>query len=145
MGKNIHTIDSHVTYRKGELTTGTPSKGKVACGPGTAYPVPATLDQIAEIFYRVRNTIISGGEYIPVCSTRARHRPTTSNKSSMGETAGRKGFVVGIRSLQPQQTKGGLSTIAVLFIQMNILWFLVITMTRRTSFACGRIQELLIS
>lgn len=63
MGKNIHTIDSHVTYRKGELTTGTPSKGRVACGPGTAYPVPATLDQIAEIFYRVRNTEMSGGEY----------------------------------------------------------------------------------
>ena len=71
MGKNIHTIDSHVTYRKGELTTGTPSTGKVACGPGTAYPVPATLDQIAEIFYRVRNTIISGGEYTAEYETEA--------------------------------------------------------------------------
>ena len=63
MAIQVNTIDSHVTYLKGEVTTGTPSTGKVACGPGTAYPVPATLDQIAEIFYRVRKTIISGGEY----------------------------------------------------------------------------------
>jgi len=71
MGVQVNTIDSHVTYRKGELTTGTPSTGKVACGPGTAYPVPATLDQIAEIFYRVRNTIISGGEYTAEYATEA--------------------------------------------------------------------------
>ena len=63
MGKSIHTIDSHVTYRKGQVTTGDPDVGKVACGPGTAHPVPATLDQIAEIFYRVRDTKISGGKY----------------------------------------------------------------------------------
>ena len=54
MSAGIHTNDLRFAFV--EKTAG-------EVGDGTAYPVPATLDQIAEIFYRVRNTIISGGEW----------------------------------------------------------------------------------
>jgi hypothetical protein len=33
----------------------------VACGPGTAFPLEVTLDQIAEIFYRVKDAHYAGG------------------------------------------------------------------------------------
>ena len=63
MSVEVNTLEFRETYVKGQVTTGDPDVGFVACGPGTAHPVPATLDQIAEIFYRVRDTKISGGEY----------------------------------------------------------------------------------
>ena len=58
MGTQINTIESPFRFVKGQVTTGTPSSGYVACGAGTLYPVEATLYQISEIFLRCRNTKI---------------------------------------------------------------------------------------
>ena len=62
MSKGVFTRSKLFTFVKGMVTNGTPPEGVVACGSGTSYPVVATLDQIAEMFYRVRNTKITGYE-----------------------------------------------------------------------------------
>jgi hypothetical protein len=46
---------------KGQVTSGTPDEGFVACGDGTAFPMEVTLDQLAEIFYRVKSSETSSG------------------------------------------------------------------------------------
>jgi len=48
---------------KGWLTGGTdPADGSVECGDGTAYPMEVTLDQLAEIFFRVKDAKFTAGE-----------------------------------------------------------------------------------
>jgi len=64
MGKQINTIESPITFLKGEVTTDTPSNGYTACGPGTTYPAQASLYQIGEMFLRCRNTVIEQYEVI---------------------------------------------------------------------------------
>lgn len=61
MGNQINTIDSRIKFVKGQVTTGEPDSGLVACGPGTLYPLLVTLPQLAEIMYRVRDSWFTGG------------------------------------------------------------------------------------
>lgn len=62
MGEKIHTYDSRITFVDGWLTGGTdPADGSVECGDGTAYPLEVTVDQLAEIFYRVRDAWFTSG------------------------------------------------------------------------------------
>jgi hypothetical protein len=63
MAKGVYTRMKRFTFVKGWLTGGTnPADGSVECGDGTSYPMLVTLDQVAEIFYRCRNTKIEGYE-----------------------------------------------------------------------------------
>jgi hypothetical protein len=57
-----------VTFVKGELTDGSPSfvpsEGFVACGDGTYYPIEVTLDQVAEIWFRVKDARLIEGSVL---------------------------------------------------------------------------------
>lgn len=56
MGNRVTTPNLRFEFVKGWLTGGTdPADGSVECGPYTAFPLEASLDQIAEIFYRVKS------------------------------------------------------------------------------------------
>jgi len=58
----VHTAMTRFTFVKGWLTGGTdPADGSVECGHGTAFPMEVTLDQVAEIFYRVKDAWFTGG------------------------------------------------------------------------------------
>jgi hypothetical protein len=90
----VFTLDPRITFVEGEVTTGTPGAGLVACGDGTFHPLQVTPDQLAELFYRVRDAefssnlrevapsggpatidfLISGG-----APPLAHHAPTSSN------------------------------------------------------------------
>lgn len=61
MARRIKTLLSRVKFALGEETTGTPTEGFVACGQGTAYPLLATLDQVAELFHRVKKACYTAG------------------------------------------------------------------------------------
>jgi hypothetical protein len=61
MGVHLSTIESRVTFVKGEETSGTPATGFVACGAGTAYPMEVTIAQIAELFHRVKDAWFTAG------------------------------------------------------------------------------------
>jgi len=62
MSAGIYTNDLRFAFVNGWLTGGTdPADGSVECGPGTAFPMEVTWDQIAEIFYRVKDAWFSGG------------------------------------------------------------------------------------
>jgi hypothetical protein len=76
MGTQINTIESRIRFVKGQVTTGTPAEGFTACGSGTAHPVVAKLDQIAEMFCRVRNTKITAYEVYQEHAS----NPTTNTK-----------------------------------------------------------------
>ena len=54
MSQGVFTPELRFEWVKGEVTSGTPSAGFVACGDGTAFPMEVTLDQLAEIMYRAR-------------------------------------------------------------------------------------------
>ena len=60
MADHVTIFDHRITYLPGQVTTGTPDTGFVACGSGTAYPLLVTLDQLAEIMYRVRDCSATG-------------------------------------------------------------------------------------
>ena len=65
MAKGVYTRVNRVSFVKGWLTGGTdPADGSVECGYGTVYPTIATLDQVAELYYRCRNTKIDGYEVV---------------------------------------------------------------------------------
>lgn len=55
MSTRVATSLLRFEFVKGETTSGTPAPGFVACGDGTAFPMEVTLDQLAEIMYRVRD------------------------------------------------------------------------------------------
>lgn len=61
MSKGVFTRMKRVTFVKGWLTGGTPVDGSVECGDGTAYPLEVTLDQLAEILYRVKRFQVTAG------------------------------------------------------------------------------------
>jgi len=62
MGNRVTTPDLRFEFVNGWLTGGTdPADGSVECGDGTAFPMPVTLDQVAEIFYRVKDAWFTGG------------------------------------------------------------------------------------
>ena len=62
MSQGVFTRMKRVSFVNGWLTGGTdPADGSVECGDGTAYPMQVTLDQIAEIFYRVKDAYFTGG------------------------------------------------------------------------------------
>lgn len=61
MGRNLTIPYYRPTFVKGEVTTGTPADGFVACGPETANPMRVTVDQLAELYYRVRDATWTGG------------------------------------------------------------------------------------
>lgn len=61
MAEAVYTAEKRVTLVKGWLTGGVdPADGSVECGDGTAYPLEVTIGQLAEIYYRVRDSIFSG-------------------------------------------------------------------------------------
>jgi hypothetical protein len=62
MAQGVYTRENRVQFVKGWLTGGTdPADGSVECGDGTAFPMEVTLDQVAEIFYRVKDAWFTGG------------------------------------------------------------------------------------
>lgn len=64
MSEAVFTAEKRVTFVKGWLTGGTdPADGSVECGDGTIYPMEVTLDQAAEIFYRVKKARITSGGF----------------------------------------------------------------------------------
>lgn len=54
MPQAVTTPDLRITFVKGVLA-GPPAADEVLAGPGTEYPMLVTPDQLAEIFYRVRD------------------------------------------------------------------------------------------
>lgn len=62
MGNRVTTPNLRFEFVNGWLTGGTdPADGSVECGDGTAFPMEVTLDQLAEIFYRVKDAWFTGG------------------------------------------------------------------------------------
>jgi hypothetical protein len=61
MGNRVTTPNLRFEWVDGQVTSGTPDEGFVACGDGTAFPMEVTIDQIAEIFYRVKDAWFTGG------------------------------------------------------------------------------------
>jgi hypothetical protein len=61
MAKGVFTRNKRFEWVDGQVTSGTPDEGFVACGDGTAFPMEVTLDQVAEIFYRVKDAWFTGG------------------------------------------------------------------------------------
>jgi len=61
MSNGVFTRNKRFTWVDGQVTSGTPDEGFVACGDGTAFPMEVTLDQVAEIFYRVKDAWFTGG------------------------------------------------------------------------------------
>lgn len=59
----VSITEPRLAFVKGEITTGTPATGKVACGPGTLYPLEVTPDQLHELFFRVRDTEWTSGTF----------------------------------------------------------------------------------
>lgn len=53
-------VEPRVKFVPGYLGAGSPPAGKVSCGDGTLYPMETTVDQIAEIYYRVKDSVFSG-------------------------------------------------------------------------------------
>ena len=72
-GQGVFTPELRFQWVKGQVTSGTPDEGFVACGDGTAFPMEVTRDQLAEIMYRVRDakcvsgsvTVSEGFEEMP--------------------------------------------------------------------------------
>jgi len=62
MANGVFTRNKRFEWVDGQVTNGTPDEGFVACGDGTAFPMEVTLDQIAEIFYRVKDAWFTGGQ-----------------------------------------------------------------------------------
>lgn len=62
MGNRVTTPNLRFEFVNGWMTGGTdPADGSVECGDGTAFPMEVTLDQVAEIFYRVKDAWFTGG------------------------------------------------------------------------------------
>ena len=62
-GQGVFTPELRFQWVKGQVTSGTPDGGFVACGDGTGFPMEVTLDQLAEIMYRVRYAWMLEGSY----------------------------------------------------------------------------------
>lgn len=62
MAKGVVTRMKRFEFVNGWMTGGTdPADGSVECGDGTAFPMEVTIDQVAEIFYRVKDAWFTGG------------------------------------------------------------------------------------
>lgn len=63
--KGVYTLLEKVSFLNGEYlpAPATPSTGFVACGPGNKYCMEATLAQIAEVFFRVKEAKWVGGSF----------------------------------------------------------------------------------
>jgi hypothetical protein len=62
MAQGVYTRMKRISFVNGWLTGGTdPADGSVECGDGTGYPMEVTLDQIAEIFHRVKDAYFTEG------------------------------------------------------------------------------------
>lgn len=62
VGDAVSIVEPRVKFLRGQITSGAPSEGFVACGDGTAYPMEVTAEQLAEIMYRVRDAQFTTGE-----------------------------------------------------------------------------------
>jgi len=61
--QGVFTPEYRAQFVTGWLTGGTdPADGSVECGDGTEFPLLVTLDQLAEILYRVRDAWFTAGE-----------------------------------------------------------------------------------
>jgi hypothetical protein len=58
-GVGVFTPDLRFEWVRGYIGTD-PEDGSVECGPGTFYPLEVTNDQLAEIMYRVRDSVLTG-------------------------------------------------------------------------------------
>ena len=56
MGKGVYTNDLRVKFVKGQVTTGTPDEGFIACGDETFHTLKVTLKQLEKILFRIRDT-----------------------------------------------------------------------------------------
>lgn len=64
MATGVFTRDTRIRLVRGWLTGGTdPADGSVECGDGTRFPMLVTLDQLAEILFRVKDAWFIQGEY----------------------------------------------------------------------------------
>lgn len=61
MGEAVFTNEYRVNFVSGQITNGTPDAGFVACGDFTEYCMEVTLDQLAEILYRVKDAWFVSG------------------------------------------------------------------------------------
>jgi len=61
----VSIVEPRVKFIEGWHTTeGTdPGDGSVECGEGTAYPMEVTVDQLAEIYYRVKDAKFTSGYF----------------------------------------------------------------------------------
>jgi hypothetical protein len=65
MAEHVTTFSPRITFVKGWVTGGTdPADGSVECGEGTDYPMLVTIDQLAEIMYRVRDAWFTSGSAV---------------------------------------------------------------------------------
>ncbi len=63
--QGVFTHEYRTQFVTGWLTGGTdPADGSVECGDGTEFPLLVTLDQLAEILYRVRDAWFTAGELV---------------------------------------------------------------------------------
>lgn len=110
MSAGVFTRNKRFEFVDGQETD-TPDSGFVACGPGRPFPMEATLDQIAEIFYRVKDAWFTGGEASVVPAEGAEFTPSvvyaptthTSDRAFHTVGGGRNGF----RGYTTKTTVGG--------------------------------------
>lgn len=102
-GFAVSISEPRVIYAKAWHTSGSdPLDGSVECGAGTSYPLEVTLDQLAEIFYRVKDSAfsgtisISGGHLITVTGAPAADRLYEGTSSADCDTVAARGYTANL-------------------------------------------------
>lgn len=65
MGVAVTTPMLRFQFVKGQVTSGTPDAGFVACCDGTAFPMEVRVDQLAEIMYQVKFATFTSSTFRP--------------------------------------------------------------------------------
>ena len=100
MANAVYTRIKRFEFVNGWMTGGTdPEDGSVECGDGTAFPMEVTLDQVAEIFYRVKDAWITEGQVDWEVSNyavmmRASGAPTNRSLEIDGVTYQKRGYTI---------------------------------------------------
>jgi hypothetical protein len=61
MSQGVYTPDLRFELVKGQITSGTPDEGFVACSPGKRFCLEVTREQLEEIMYRVQDAKVTAG------------------------------------------------------------------------------------